>query len=128
MSRINDETSLELHLLKGQTKAIVCLSGHLTIDTVGKLAGLSPKLGEPRLVELDLSDLKDIDEDGVRALQFLERRLAGRGSLFLLSHPRPSVRRRLSRGGIRSLLAPSFPRRRVTSVVAVDDPNAFQAG
>lgn len=127
MSRNHDETSLELHLLKGQTKAIVCLRGHLTSETVPQLAGLSPKLGDPRLVELDLSELRDIDEDGVRALQFLERRLAGRGSLFLVSHPRPTIRRRLSRGGVRSLLAPSFPRRRVTSIVAFDDPTT-QAG
>lgn len=127
MSRSHEATRLELHLLKGQTKAIVCLRGRLTRDTVGQLAGLSPKLGASRLVELDLSDLSDIDEDGVQALQFLERRLVGRGSLFLVSHPGPSVRHRLNRGGVHSLLAPSFPRRRVTSVT-FDPPKAPQAG
>jgi anti-anti-sigma regulatory factor len=127
MSWMDGDTSLELHLLKGQTKAIVCLRGHLTSATVGQLAGLSPKLGEPRLVELDLSELSDIDEDGVRALQFLERRVAGRGSILLVCHPHPTIRRRLNRGGFRSLLAPSFPRRRVTYVVPLDGPDASQA-
>jgi anti-anti-sigma regulatory factor len=124
MSHSDCETGLELHLLRGQTKAFVCLRGELTAATVGKLAGLPLMLGTPRMVELDLSDLSSIDEDGVRALQFLERRLAGQGSLFLVSHPRPTVRRRLSLGGMRSLLAPSFPRRRVTGISVLDTTQA----
>jgi anti-anti-sigma regulatory factor len=124
MSHSDSETGLELHLLRGRTKAFVCLRGELTAATVGELAGLPLMLGNPRLVELDLSELSGIDEDGVRALQFLERRLAGLGSLLLVSHPWPTVRRRLSLGGMRSLLAPSFPRRRVTSIGVLDRTQA----
>jgi anti-anti-sigma factor len=130
MSFENKRPGLELHFLKGQTKAIVCLRGHLTSHTVDQLARLAPKLGDPRLIELDLSDLSVIDEAGVRALRFFERRCSGKGSLLILSHPRPGVRRSLSSAGVRSVLAPTFLRRRVTSVTALPtfNPESPQAG
>ena len=121
---------LECHFFRGSAKAIVCLRGQLIAQTVGGLVGLSPKLGDPRFIELDLSDLATIDEEGVQALRFLERRLTGKGGLFVVSFPKPAVRRLLSQGGIRSLLAPSFPSRRVTGVtfLAGLEPDAPRAG
>lgn len=113
------EPRLELYFLANATKSIVGLAGHLTAHTVARLAGLLPKLGYPRAIELDLSELAFIDDDGLQALKFLERRCVAKGILLIIGHPRPYVRRLLNRAGVRGMLAPSFPLRRITGIKAI---------
>lgn len=113
------EPRLDLFFLKSSTKTQVGLSGHLTSATVPRLAGLLSSTGEARVIELDLSELTFVDDDGLRALSFLERRCTARGLLLVIGHPRPFVRRLLYRAGVHGQLAPSFPVRRVTGVKAV---------
>lgn len=113
------EPRLELYFLNSATKSIVGLCGQLTALTVPRLAGLLPKLGFPRAIELDLSELAFIDEDGLQALKFFERRCAAKGIVLIIGHPRPFVRRLLNRAGVRGMLAPSFPLRRITGVKAI---------
>lgn len=113
------EAKLDVYVLKSPTKGLVGLSGQLTSETLSRLSGLLPKLDYPRIVEVDVSDLTVIDDDGLQALKFFERRCNGRGILLVIGHPRPYVRRQLNRAGIAGLLAPSFPRRRVTRIHAL---------